>query len=99
MSAETRIIRPPAEVLHAEELTALIANDPGEKPQGWRLSPRAVRDFIVGSDGRALPHSRDGKKVKTVIRQKFFGDDALVERCIVTLLGQRGLMLVGEPGT
>ena len=27
------------------------------------------------------------------------GNDALVERCIVTLAGNRGLMLVGEPGT
>ena len=33
------------------------------------------------------------------IARKIHGNDALVERAIVTLAGQRGLMLVGEPGT
>ena len=99
MTTESRIIRPPAETVFAEELAGLAANDSGAKPAGWKLSPRAVREFIVGSDGRALAHEWNGKKTKTIVRQKFYGDDALVERCIVTLLGQRGLMLVGEPGT
>ncbi len=94
-----RMVRPPAEVVYAEELSALAANDAGPKPPGWRLSPRAVRQFIVGSDGAALAHTWDGKKTRTVVTQKFYGDDALVERCIVTLLGNRGLLLVGEPGT
>lgn len=34
-----------------------------------------------------------------VITEKFVGDRALVERCVVTLAGERGLLLVGEPGT
>ena len=34
-----------------------------------------------------------------VIGEKFVGDRALVERCVVTLAGERGLLLVGEPGT
>ncbi len=33
------------------------------------------------------------------IRRKFYGDDALIDRCIVTLMSNRGLLLVGEPGT
>ena len=33
------------------------------------------------------------------IPRKFYGDDALVERAIITLAGNRGLLLVGEPGT
>ena len=33
------------------------------------------------------------------MRRKFFGDDALVERAIIGLSSNRGLMLVGEPGT
>lgn len=45
-----------------------------------------MRRFILGDD--ALGISR-----------KFYGDDALVDRAIVTLLGRQGLMLVGEPGT
>src|SRR5262249_42712864 len=30
---------------------------------------------------------------------KFFGDDAIIERSIVTLASERALLLVGEPGT
>lgn len=33
-----------------------------------------------------------------MIEQKFVGERALVERCVVTLVNERGL-LVGEPGT
>ena len=33
------------------------------------------------------------------MRKKFYGDDALIDRCIVTLMSNRGLLLVGEPGT
>lgn len=98
-SPRRRMVRPPAEIVYADELAALAETDFGAKPPGWKLSPRAVRQFIVGSDGDALNYSRDGKKLKIVVTQKFYGDDALVERCIVTLLGNRGLLLVGEPGT
>jgi len=93
-----RMVRPPAEVVYAEELAALASNDTGAKPPGWKLSPRSVRQFIVGADG-PLTHIWQGAKKKTVVSQKFYGDDALVERCIVTLLGNRGLLIVGEPGT
>jgi MoxR-like ATPase len=34
-----------------------------------------------------------------VIEPKFVGSRALVERCVVTLAGERGLLLVGQPGT
>ena len=94
-----KTVRPPAEQLYAEELHALAANDPHPKPEGWTLSPRTVRRFILGTDGEALPHKWKRKSVETVVTQKFYGDDALVDRCIVTLAGNRGLLLVGEPGT
>ena len=97
--ATRRIVRPPAETQYAEELHALAANDRHPRPPGWKLSPRAVRTFVLGSDGAALPHEWDGRKTETVVTTKFYGDDALVERAIVTLAGNRGLMLVGEPGT
>ena len=93
-----RPVRLPAEGVYAQELAALAANDKNVRPPGWRLSPRAVRQFILGSES-PLPHTWQEKKTKTVVTQKFYGDDALVERCIVTLLGNRGLLLVGEPGT
>jgi hypothetical protein len=37
------VLRPPAEVLYADELRALAESDSGPRPPGWRLSPRAVR--------------------------------------------------------
>lgn len=83
--------RLPAEMAHAQDLAALQAADQGPRPDGWRLSPRSVRRFILGG---AEP---DGGG--PAIARKIHGNDALVERAIVTLAGQRGLMLVGEPGT
>lgn len=93
-----RAVRPPSELVYAEELAALGANDFGTRPAGWKLSPRTVRHFILGSD-EPLSHEWHGARRQTRITRKFLGDDALVERCIVTLLGSRGLLLVGEPGT
>jgi len=79
-------LRAPAEILQAKELEALVAADKDPRPPGWKLSPKAVRSFICGSD-------------KPLIRRKFFGDDVLVERAIVGLASNRGVLLVGEPGT
>ncbi|KAF5884392.1 AAA domain-containing protein [Rhizobium leguminosarum bv. viciae] len=79
-------LRPATETLHAAELAKLEQADKGLRPPGWRLSARAVRSFVLGDP--ALGISR-----------KFYGDDALVERAIVSLMGEQGLLLVGEPGT
>lgn len=88
-------IRPQAEVRYAAELAALAAEDTdNRKPLGWKLSPRAVRDFILG---RKKPLVYQGQEI--FVNKKYLGNDALVERCIITLTGSRGLMLVGEPGT
>lgn len=83
---EQSVQRLPAERRFADELDHLRESDSGKKPGGWQLSPRAVRRFILGDE------SLD-------VSQKFFGDDPLVDRCIVSLMGHQGLMLVGEPGT
>jgi MoxR-like ATPase len=84
--ANGNALRPPAEVFYAAELAALAKADKEAKPPGWKLSPKAVRDFICGCD-------------KPKVERKFFGDDSMVERAIITLAGNRGLLLVGEPGT
>jgi MoxR-like ATPase len=93
------VLRLPAEQRYAEELAALAANDRQERPAGWRLSPRAVRTFICGSEGERLAHEWQGGKQKTAISRKFYGDDVLIERIVVGLAGNRGVLLVGEPGT
>lgn len=89
---QQELIKPPVEIRYADELSVLAANDTGRKPENWKLSPKAVRTFILGGD----VETPEGK---VHISRKFYGNDALVERCIITLAGSRGLMLVGEPGT
>jgi MoxR-like ATPase len=86
----------PAEHRYADEMAFLAAADTAARPPGWRLTPRAVVTFIAGSGGQ--PVAGPGRK-KRVIEGKFIGERALVERCVVTLAGERGLLLVGEPGT
>src|SRR5262245_10931905 len=81
-----KVLRPPAEVQYADELKALAKVDQDSRPPGWKLSPRAVRSFVCGCDDPAIP-------------RKFYGDDTLVERAVIGLASNRGLLLVGEPGT
>lgn len=85
-SLASQAVRLPPEERHADELARLAAADADARPPGWKLSPRAVRRFILGDETLR-------------VERKFFGDDPLVDRCIVTLMGHQGLMLVGEPGT
>jgi MoxR-like ATPase len=93
----------PAEHRYSAELAFLAGWDAGPRPPGWRLTPRAAVAFIVGSDGRELTLPEEAKvgglPGRLEIGRKFVGDRALVERCVVTLAGERGLLLVGEPGT
>jgi MoxR-like ATPase len=80
-------IRLPAEVKYESELSALAAADKGPRPPGWRLSPRAVETYVMGSE-KPIP-----------VTPKYIGDRALVQVAIATLASDRALMLVGEPGT
>jgi MoxR-like ATPase len=56
-----------------------------------------VLTYVLG--GKPLKAKLNGKSVEVPITRKFFGDDDLVERAIVTLASERALLLVGEPGT
>lgn len=91
----------PAEERYAEELAFLAAYDSGPRPPGWALTPRAVVTFVCGSGDEPLrlPEPVEGVPGELVIAAKFVGERSLVERCVVTLAGERGLLLVGEPGT
>lgn len=78
--------RPPAEVRYADELARLRDSDDGDRPPGWALSLRAARRFVIGDE-------------RLGVSRKFVGDPSLIDRALVTLATNRGLMLVGEPGT
>jgi MoxR-like ATPase len=82
------MLRLPAEQTYAAELAALRA-DPGQKPQGWVMSPRAAVTYLMG--GKAA----DG----TAISAKYVGDKRLIETAIATLATDRALLLLGVPGT
>jgi MoxR-like ATPase len=92
------ILREPAEVQYSAQLEALKQNDSDTPPSAWKLSPKAVLTYIVGS-AKPLKATIGGKSIEVPITKKFFGDDSLVERAIVTLASERALLLVGEPGT
>src|SRR5205807_7413826 len=96
-SSAGEVLREPAEVRYADQLEALKQNDGETPPANWRLSPRSVLAYVVG--GKALKAKIDGKAVEVPITRKFFGDDGVVERAIVTLASERALLLIGEPGT
>src|SRR5215211_3055464 len=95
--AAAEILREPAEVRYADQLEALRQNDAETPPTNWRLSPRAVLAYVTG--GKTLKAKLNGKAVDVPITRKFFGDDGIVERAIVTLASERALLLIGEPGT
>ncbi len=87
---------PPAEVRYADDLNFLRDADQGERPDNWLLSPQSVVDFICGTDGEKIGKS---KQAARALEAKFVGPRDTIQRCVVTLAGERGLMLVGEPGT
>ena len=86
---KNNIIRPHAENLFAEELVKLSSLDAELKPPGWKLSPRAVVDYILGTT------LKDGH----VISPKYFGKKRLIEVAVATLATDRALLLIGVPGT
>ena len=79
--------RPASEVLYADELKRLAeADGDAPRPEGWQLTPQSVVTFILGD-------KRLDISAKVVIGR------SQLERCIVALATNRGLMLIGEPGT
>ena len=82
------MLRAPAEVMYAEELGELIRTDTHPKPPNWKMSARAVRTYICGGKAGAME-----------ISAKYIGQPRLVEIAISTLVTDRALLLLGEPGT
>ncbi len=80
--------RLPAEQLFQNEIDALIAAEKDPIPTGWRMSPKSVLTYICG-----------GKVGGVEITPKYIGNRRLVEICIATLVTDRALLLIGEPGT
>lgn len=94
MAAAQETIRLAAEHRYRDELEALAAVDTYPKPMGWKLSPRMVEVYILGSQEKVK-----GPKGPIHILPKYVGSRSLVQVAIGTLASDRALLLVGEPGT
>lgn len=96
--------QPPAEERYAAQLAFLRIVDTAPRPPGWLLSPERVVDFLSGTRGEAIRAPAAAAlpadlPKSMALEPKFIGSRSLVERCVVTLAGERGLLLVGQPGT
>ena len=83
------VLRQHAEQEFAAELAALQKYDDRTKPRNWKLSPWAVKMYLLGG---TLP---DG----TEISPKYVGKTRLIEIAVATLATDRALLLYGLPGT
>jgi MoxR-like ATPase len=85
----TQLLREHAEQQYADELAALARHDTRQRPPSWKLSPWAVATYLLGGT------LDDGFEVSA----KYIGSRRLVEIAIATLATDRGLLLLGVPGT
>ena len=80
--------RLPAEVMFQKEIDALIAAEKNPIPTGWKMSPKSVLTYIMGGECNGVK-----------IMPKYIGNKRIVEIAIATLVTDRALLLIGEPGT
>ena len=88
-ATEISHLRLHAEQQFASELEALAQVDDRQKPPNWKLSPWAVKTYLLGGT------LDDG----TEITAKYIGHERLMEVAIATLATDRALLLYGVPGT
>ena len=89
MTAPAQVLRRHAEQEYAEELTELREADDRPRPPNWRLSPWAVKLYVLGGQ---LPNG-------ATIGPKYVGNGRLIEIAVATLATDRALLLMGLPGT
>src|SRR5215217_4519744 len=85
----SQLLREHAEQEYAGELATLAQQDARQHPPNWKLSPWAVATYLLGGT------LDDG----TTIIPKYIGSRRLIEIAIATLATDRGLLLLGVPGT
>lgn len=83
------VLRQHAEQLFAEELDLLAKEDDHPRPPNWKLSPWAVRTYLLGGK------LSSGFQVSP----KYIGSSRLIEIAVSTLATDRALLLYGVPGT
>jgi hypothetical protein len=87
-AAATAVLREHAEQQFAAELAALAEADDRPRPPNWKLSPWAVRSYLLG-----------GKLANNFeVQPKYIGTARLIEIAVATLATDRALPLIGLPG-
>jgi MoxR-like ATPase len=89
VAREDGVLRRHTEQEFAEELAELVKADDRPKPPNWKLSPWAVRTYLMGGK---LPGGFD-------VTPKYVGNARLIEIAVATLATDRALLLFGLPGT
>lgn len=89
MSDPKAVVRAHAEEQFREELEELGKADDRPRPPSWKLSPWAVKTYLLG--GRL----KGGFEVTA----KYIGSARLIEIAVATLATDRALLLFGVPGT
>src|SRR5262249_48358871 len=82
------VLRQPAEVKYRDELDYLAAADTSPRPFNWKLSPRLVRTFILGS--------RPGDGLAPQVRAECFGGPSPLTRAGATLAAGPAPACVGQ---
>lgn len=83
------VLRQHAETQYAEELAELARDDKRTRPANWRLSPWAVKTYLLGGE---LDNGFE-------VTPKYIGSGRLIEIAVATLATDRALLLYGVPGT
>jgi MoxR-like ATPase len=83
------VLRRHAEQEYAEELAELAKADSRQRPPNWKLSPWAVKTYLMGGK---LPNG-------FTVSPKYVGNGRLMEMALATLATDRALLLYGIPGT
>ncbi len=89
VNINTKLLREHAEVQFAEELEELGKVDKRQRPPNWKLSPWAAIAYLMGGK---LDNGFE-------VSPKYIGDRRVIEIAIATLTTDRGLLLIGVPGT
>ncbi|WP_053293611.1 ATP-binding protein [Burkholderia pseudomallei] len=74
---------------YAEELAELARHDKRTRPANWKLSPWAVKTYMLGGK---LDNGFE-------VTPKYIGSGRLIEIAVATLATDRALLLYGVPGT
>ena len=82
ISTTEAILRQHAEQQYAEELAELSKQDTRQRPPNWKLSPWAVKTYLMGG---TLDNG-------FVISPKYIGNGRLIEIAVATLATDRALL-------